>query len=67
MGENARFENGHVRVETLAFFRRHPRAHKNKIGTPPHPKNPKYPPLKGGLFWAWRFSCRKNADFSRRP
>ena len=31
---------------------------------PPLPKNPKYPPpLKRGILWAWRFSCRKNAIF----
>ena len=43
---------------------KNPRAHKNKIGTPPPPKKPKIPPppLKGGILWTW-VSCRKNAFF----
>ena len=39
----------------LQKLQRNPRAHKNKIGTPP-PKNPKYPPpLKRGILWTWLF------------
>ena len=34
------------------------RAHKNKIGTLP----PQNTPLKRGILWTWRFSCRKNTD-----
>ena len=36
---------------------KNPRAHKNKIGSPPPPpKNPKYPPpLKRGILWTWFF------------
>ena len=41
-------------------FQKNPRAHKNKIGTPP-PK-PKIPPLKQGILWTWRFSCRRNTE-----
>ena len=26
---------------------------------PPLPPNPKYPHLKQGILWAWRFTCRK--------
>ena len=37
-----------------------PRAHKRKSALPPKKKNPKYTPLKQGVLWAWRFSCRKN-------
>ena len=33
---------------------KNPRAHKNKIGTPP-PQSPKYPPLKRGILWTWLF------------
>ena len=45
--------------------RKNPHAHKNKIGTstPPFQKQtqkPPPPPLKGGILWAWGFSCRKN-------
>ena len=41
-------------------FQKSPRAHKNKIGTPPPP--PKTPPKKGE-FYGHGFSCRKNAFF----
>ena len=35
---------------------KNPRTHKNKIGTPPPKKNPKYPPpLKCGILWTWVF------------
>ena len=46
-------------------FQKNPRAHKNKIGTPPPPEKPQIPPppLKRGILWTWRFSCRKNAIF----
>ena len=35
---------------SLVNSQKNPRAHKNKIGTPPQ-KNLKYPPLKGGILW----------------
>ena len=42
----------------LANCQKNPRAHKNEIGTPPPPKNPKYPPpLKRGILRTWRFSA----------
>ena len=41
---------------------KNPRAHKNKISTPP-PKKPKIPPLKRGILWTWVFSCRKSTFF----
>ena len=45
----------------LAADQKNPRAHENKIGTPPpKPKIP--PPPKRGILWTWRFSCRKNAE-----
>ena len=49
-------------------FQKNPRAHKNKIGTPPPPKkNPKYPPHpKRGILWAWVFPAER-AHFSRAP
>ena len=42
---------------------KNPRAHKNKIGTPPPKKTQNTPPLKGGILWTWGFACRKNAFF----
>ena len=46
------------------IFQKNPRAHKNKIGTPPPPpQNPKYPPPQNEEFYGYRFSCRKNAFF----
>ena len=48
---------------------KNPRAHKNKIGTPPAPpQNPKYPPppLKRGILWTWVFPAERT-HFSRRP
>ena len=46
----------------LAQNRKNPHAHKNQIGTstPPPSKKTQNPPLKGGISWAWGFSCRKN-------
>ena len=51
------------RFLVLSLVKKNPRAHRNKIGTPPTPnlKNPKYPPLKRGILWTWRFSCREKA------
>ena len=47
---------------TPALNQKHPRAHKNKIGTSPPPqKNPKYPPPKTRNFMDMALSCRKNA------
>ena len=40
---------------------KNPRAHKNKIGTPPPPKNPKCPKTRN--FMDMGFSCRKSAFF----
>ena len=38
------------------IFQKNPRAHKNKIGTPPPPQNPKYPPPpKRGILWTQVF------------
>ena len=42
---------------------KNPRAYKNKIGTPPPPQTPKYPPPKTRNFMDMGFSCRKNAFF----
>ena len=39
---------------TFALNQKNPRAHKNKIGTPP-PPNPKSPPLKWGILWTQVF------------
>ena len=39
---------------------------KKKIGTPPPPQNPKYPPLKRGILWTWLF-LQNGHIFSRRP
>ena len=50
----------------LPKTQKNPRIHKNKISTsppPPKKKNLIPPPLKRGILWAWRFSCRKNAIF----
>ena len=44
----------------VRHFQKNPRAHKNKIGTPPPP--PKTP-AKKGEFYGHGFSCRKNAFF----
>ena len=43
-----------------AVCQKNPRAHKNKIGTPPPPK-PKIPPPKKEEFYGHGFSCRKSA------
>ena len=43
---------------------KNPRAHKNKIGTPPPP--PKTPPQKRGILWTW-FLLQKERIFSRCP
>ena len=43
-----------------AILQKHPRAHKNKIGTPP--PQTQNPPLKQGILWTWRFSCRKKME-----
>ena len=40
-----------------------PRAHKNKIGTPPPPKTQNTPPPKTRNFMDMGLSCRKNAFF----
>ena len=39
----------------MVMFQKNPRAHKNKIGTPP-PKKPK----KRGILWTWVFLQRKS-------
>ena len=45
-------------------LQKNPRAHKNKIGTPPPPKTQNNtPPLKRGILWTWVFPSRKNAFF----
>ena len=44
-------------------FQKNPRAHKNKIGLPSPPPNPKSPPPKPRNFMDMGFSCRKNACF----
>ena len=44
------------------YFQKNPRAHKNKIGTPP-PKTQNTPPPQNEEFYGHRFSCRKNAFF----
>ena len=50
----------------LSIYQKNPRAHKNKIGTPP-PKKPKVPPpLKRGILWTLVF-LQKERIFSRRP
>ena len=51
-------------LSCLPFTQKNPRAHKNKIGTPPPPPKPKIPPPpKRGILYGHRFSCRKNAFF----
>ena len=47
-------------LESINVYQKNPRAHKNKIGTPPKPETTPSPP-KRGILWTWRFSCRKNA------
>ena len=42
---------------------KNPRAHKNKIGTPPPPKNPIPPPPQTEEFYGHGFSCRTDAFF----
>ena len=41
----------------MKIFQKNPRAHKNKIGTPPPPKPkiPPPPPIKRGILWTWLF------------
>ena len=39
----------------LILNQKSPRAHKNKIGTPPPPKTQNTPPLKRGILWTWLF------------
>ena len=51
-----------VMTEPICFCQKNPRAHKNKIGTPPPPKPKNTPPKKRGILWTWRFSCRKNTE-----
>ena len=50
-----RNETPHSRFPIFDYFQKNPRAHKNKIGTPPPPKK--------GEFYGHCFSCRKNAFF----
>ena len=58
-----RSRDGDHQINHLTF-QKNPRAHKNKIGTPPPPKDPKYPPPKTRNFMEkMGFSCRKNAFF----
>ena len=47
------------------FLQKNPRAHKNKIGTPPPPPKPKIPPPppKRRNFMDMAFSCRTDAFF----
>ena len=43
-------------VYAVKVYQKNPRAHKNKIGTPPpKKKNPNTPPLKRGILWTWFF------------
>ena len=43
--------------QLLDLFQKNPRAHKNKIGTPPPPPKTQNtpPPLKRGILWTWVF------------
>ena len=56
------FENPFLEPPHSIFPRigqKNPRAHKNKIGTPP-PPNPKIPPpLKRGILWTWVFPAER--------
>ena len=45
------------------FYQKNPRAHKNKIGTPPPPKPKIPPPSKTRNFMDMGFSCRTDAFF----
>ena len=47
----------------MNFPQKHPRAHTNKIGTPPPPKHKIPPPPKTRNFMDMGFSCRKSAFF----
>ena len=44
----------------LNLCQKNPRAHHNKIGTPP--PQTENPPPKTRILWTWRFSCRKSAE-----
>ena len=50
-----------LQLHDLIVFQKNPRAHKNKIGTPPPP--PPNPRPKKGNFTDMVFPCRKNAFF----
>ena len=53
-----------MQLASPRIFQKNPRAHKNKIGTPPCPQNQNSPPCpKRGILWTWRFSCTKKAFF----
>ena len=41
-------------LEVPQSYQKNPRAHKNKIGTPP-PQTQNTPPLKRGILWTWVF------------
>ena len=47
-------------------YQKNPRAHKNRIGTPPPPKPKIPPPLKRGIY-GHGFFLQKEHIFSRRP
>ena len=42
------------------YHKKTPRPQSRTTHLPSQKKNTKYPHLKRGLLWAWRFSCRKN-------
>ena len=53
----------HANVGRYPLFQKNPRAHKNKIGTPPPPRQNPNPPPKTRNFMDMAFSCRTDAFF----
>ena len=48
-----------LKFSISTFGQKNPRAHKNKVGTPP----PKNPPLKRGISWTWWFPAERKQKF----
>ena len=51
----------------VPYVQKNPRAHKNKIGTPPPPKPKIPPPPKNEEFYGHGFFLAERTHFSRRP
>ena len=65
MPQSEKAENADTKTQKMRLtgFQKNPRAHKNKIGTPPPPKTQNTPPPRTRNFMGMGFSCRKNAFF----